>query len=62
MKVSDIVKMHKLYAAKIFVQQQNYRGYMDVSVSAPNLYVARELIKRMYNVKDYVVTNLREVR
>jgi len=62
MKVADVVKTHKLYTAKVFIQQPNYRGHMDVSVSAPSFYVARELIKRLYNVKDYVISNLREVK
>lgn len=62
MKVADIVKTHKLYAARIFVKQPGYQGSMEVSVSAPDFHVARQLIKRLYNVKDYVISNLREIK
>jgi hypothetical protein len=62
MKVSDIIKSHKLYAARIYVTQPGYQGHMEVTVSAPDFYMARQLIKRLYNVKEYTISNLREVR
>lgn len=62
MRVSDIIKTHKLYAARIFVKQPGYQSSMEVMVSAPDFYVARQLIKRLYNVKDHVISNLREVK
>jgi hypothetical protein len=62
MRVSDIIKSHKLYGARVFVKQPGYQGHMDVTVSAPDFYVARQLIKRLYNVPEYKISNLREIK
>jgi len=62
MRVADIVKSHKLYAARVYVKQPGYQGHMEVTVSAPDFYVARQLIKKLYNAKEHTISNLREIR
>jgi hypothetical protein len=62
MKVSDIVKNHKLYQATVRVDQPRYTGYIDAVVSAPNPQAARILIKGMYGIPDHYIGSIREVR
>lgn len=62
MKVSDIVKPFKMYIARILVKQPGYSGNMEVTVTAPNLFMARQLIKRQYNVTDSVINSIREMK
>lgn len=62
MRLGEITKSHKLYAARVFVKQPGYQGNMDVTVSAPDFFMARQMIKRLYNVPDYTIGNLRELK
>lgn len=62
MKVADIVKNHKLWVAPVRIQQPNYVGTIDVSVSAPNIVQARQLIKALYHIPDHHIGSIRELK
>lgn len=62
MKVADVIKPHKLYVATVFVKQPGYTGNMDLTVTAQNHFMARELMKRLYNVDAAKIGSIREVK
>lgn len=62
MKVADIVKPYKMYIARVFVRQPGYTGNMDVTVTAPNLFMARQLMKRQYGITDSVIGTIKELK
>jgi hypothetical protein len=62
MKVEDVVKPYKVYTARVFVKQPVYTGNMDVTVTAQNLFMARQLMKRQYGITDNVIGSIREIK
>jgi hypothetical protein len=62
MRVKEIVKPYKLYTARVFVKQPGYTGNMDVSVSAQTIFMARQLMKKMYGISDNVIGSIKEVK
>ena len=62
MRVQEIVKPYKLYTARVFVKQPGYTGNMDVSVSAQTIFMARQLMKKMYGITDNVIGSIKEVK
>jgi len=62
MKVSDVVTPYKLYTARVLVKQPGYTGNMDVTVTAQNLFMARQLMKKMYGITDNVIGSIKEVK
>lgn len=62
MKVSEIIKSHKLYQATVRIDQPRYTGYIDATVSATNPQTARILLKGMYGIPDHYIGSIREVR
>lgn len=62
MRVSDVVQPHKVYTARVFVRQPGYTGNMDVTVTAQNLFMARQLMKRQYGITDSVIGSIRELK
>jgi len=62
MKVEDVVKPYKVYTARVFVKQPGYTGNMDVTVTAQNLFMARQLMKRQYGITDNVIGSIREIK
>ena len=62
MRVSEITKKHKMYVARVFVKMPHYTGNMEVTVSAPNLFMARQLMKKQYNITDNVINSIREFK
>lgn len=62
MRVSDVVRPYKVYIARVLVRQPGYTGNMDVTVTAVNLFMARQLMKRQYGITDSVIGSIRELK
>lgn len=62
MKVSEVTKPYKIFIARVFVKQPGYTGNMDVTVTAQNLFIARQLMKRQYGITDNVIGTIRELK
>jgi len=62
MKVQEVVRPYKMWTAKVYVKQPDYVGTMDVTVTAQNQWMARILLKGMYNVPDHRITGVKELR
>lgn len=62
MKVSEVTRPYKLYRARVFVKQPGYTGNMDVTVTAQDLFTARQLMKRQYGITDNVIGSIQEVK
>lgn len=62
MKINDITKPYKIFIARVFVKQPGYTGSMDVTVTAQNLFMARQLMKRQYGITDNVIGSIRELK
>ena len=62
MKVQEVVRPYKVWIAKVYVKQPDYVGAMDVTVTAQNQWMARTLLKGMYNVPDHRITGIKELR
>jgi len=52
----------KLWTAPIRISQPNYVGYIEVTVTAPNIQIARVLFKAQYGVSDWHIGSIKEVR
>ncbi len=62
MKAREIYPKYKLWTAAVRVQQPDYVGYIDVTVTAANLNDARRLMKAQYSVQDWHIGAIREVK
>ena len=62
MKAREIYPKYKLWTAPIRIQQPNYVGYIDVTVTAPDMNTARTLMKAQYSVTDWQVGSVKEVK
>lgn len=62
MRVSEVTKPYKVYIARVFVKMPTYTGNMDVTVTAQNLFQARQLMKKQYGVTDNVIGSIREMK
>lgn len=52
----------KLWSAPVKITQPNYTGYIEVTVTAPNIQLARTLLKAQYGVPDWHIGSIKEVR
>jgi len=52
----------KLWTAPVKITQPNYVGFIDVTVTAPNIQVARVLLKAQYGIPDWHIGSIKEVR
>jgi hypothetical protein len=62
MKAKDIYPKYKLWTAPVRIQQRDYVGYIDVTVTAPNATEARRLMRAQYGVDEWHVGSVREVK
>jgi len=62
MRAQEIYPKYKLWTAPITIRQPNYIGRIDVTVTASNAQDARRLMKAQYNVKDWEVGSVKEVK
>lgn len=52
----------KLWTAPVKITQPNYVGYIEVTVTAPNIQLARVLLRAQYGVPDWHIGSIKEVR
>ena len=52
----------KLWTAPVKIQQPNYVGYIDVTVTANNMQDARRLMRAQYGVEDWHIGSTKEVK
>lgn len=62
MRAKDIYPKYKLWTAAVCIQQPNYVGYIDVTVTADNATKARQLMKAQYGVADWHIGSVKEVK
>jgi hypothetical protein len=62
MKAREIYPKYKLWTAPVRIQQPNYVGYIDVTVTADNQQDARRLMRAQYGVADWHIGSVKEVR
>ena len=53
---------YKLWVASVRIKQPNYVGYIDVTATAPNIQLARTLMKAQYGVQDWEIGSIKEVK
>jgi hypothetical protein len=52
----------KLWTAPVQIKQPGYTGRIDVTVTAPNMQLARVLMKAQYGVQDWQIGSTTEVK
>ena len=52
----------RLWTAPVSIKQRNYVGRIDVTVTAPNAQLARQLMKAQYGVQDWEIGSVSEVK
>jgi hypothetical protein len=62
MKAREIYPKYKLWTAPVRIQQPNYVGYIDVTVTAANMQDARRLMKAQYGVEDWHIGSTKELK
>jgi hypothetical protein len=62
MKAKDIDPKYKLWTAQVRIQQLNYVGWIDVTVTAANATEARRLMRAQYGVEEWHVGGVKEVK
>ena len=62
MKAREIYPKYKLWTAPVRIQQPNYVGYIDVTVTAPNQQDARRLMRAQYGVEEWHIGSVKEVK
>ena len=62
MKAKEIYPKYKLWTAPVTIKQPNYVGRIDVTVTAPNMTLARRLMKAQYGVEDWQIGSTKEVK
>ena len=62
MKAKEIYPKYKLWTAPVRINQRDYVGYIDVTVTASTLNDARQLMKAQYGVPDWHIGSIREVK
>jgi len=62
MKAQEIYPKYKLWTAPVRIQQPNYTGYIEVTVTAPNMNDARRLMRSQYGVEDWHIGSVKEVK
>jgi hypothetical protein len=62
MRAREIYPKYKLWTAPVRIQQPNYVGYIDVTVTAANATDARRLMRSQYGVEEWHVGSVKEVR
>jgi hypothetical protein len=62
MKAKEIYPKYKLWTAPVRIQQPNYTGYIEVTVTAPNMNDARRLMRSQYGVEDWHIGSVKEVK
>jgi hypothetical protein len=61
-KSKQTATQYKLWTAPVQIRQPGYTGRIDVTVTAPSMQLARQLMKAQYGVKDWQIGSTREVK
>jgi len=61
-RAKEIYPKYKLWTAPVRIQQPNYVGYIDVTVTANNMQDARRLMKAQYGVEDWHIGSTKELK
>ena len=62
MKAKEIYPKYKLWTAPVRIKQPDYTGYIEVTVTAPNMVDAGKLMRAQYGVPDWHVGSVKEVK
>ena len=62
MKIKEVYPKYKLWTAPVRIQQPDYVGYIDVTVTAANATEARRLMRSQHGVPDWQVGSVRELK
>jgi len=62
MRARDIYPKYKLWTAPVRIQQPNYVGWIDVTVTAANATDARKLMRSQYGVEEWHIGSVKEVQ
>jgi len=62
MRFQEIYPKYKLWTAPVKIQQPNYVGWIDVTVTAANMTDARKLMRAQYGVEEWQVGSVKEVK
>jgi hypothetical protein len=62
MKAREIYPKYKLWSAPVTIQQPNYVGRIEVTVTANNAQDARRLMRAQYGVEDWHIGSVKEVK
>ena len=62
MKAKEIASGVKCWTAKVRIQNPQYVGWVDAMAWAPNAQVARQMFKAQYNIKDWHIGSIKEVK
>jgi hypothetical protein len=62
MRAKDIYPKYKLWTAAVTIKQPGYNGRIDVTVTAPSMQLARQLMKAQYGVQDWQIGSTKEVK
>jgi hypothetical protein len=60
--VAQLAPQYNLWTAPVKIKQPNYTGYIDVTVTAPDMRRARTLIKSMYGVQEWQIGSTKQVK
>ena len=61
-KTSNPIANYKLWSAPVRIKQPQYVGYIEVTVTAPNIQIARTMMKAQYGVQDWDIGSIKEVK
>lgn len=62
MKAKEILPKYSLWKAQVRIQQPNYVGRMEVTVTARNMQDARRLMRQQYGIHDWQVGSVTQVK
>jgi hypothetical protein len=62
MRAQDIYPKYKLWTAQVRIQQPNYVGWIDVTVTAATATETRRLMRAQYGVEEWHVGSVKEVK
>jgi hypothetical protein len=62
MKIKEVYPKYKLWTAPVRIQQPDYVGFIDVTVTAATMQDARKLMRAQYGVPDWRIGSTKEVK
>ena len=62
MRAQEIYPKYRLWTSPVTIQQRDYVGRIEVTVTADNAQDARRLLKAQYGVEDWHIGSIKEVK